>query len=155
MGREIERKFLVARAGWRSKVKTSARLVQGYLPTTAGRTVRVRIAGKKAFLTIKGPSKGAARDEYEYRIPLKDAEQLLSRHCAAGLVEKVRHIVPYAGRRWEVDEFRGAHQGLVLAELELSSARQTFRPPPWLGKEVTGDRRYDNSALAKRGARRR
>lgn len=155
MGREIERKFLVARSGWRAAAKTHTRLVQGYLPTAEGRTVRVRVAGKKAFLTIKGPSKGASRDEFEYAIPLKDAERLLSRHCVAGLIEKVRHIVPFKGKRWEVDEFRGAHQGLVLAELELSSPREAFRRPEWLGEEVTGERRYDNSALAKRGARRR
>jgi len=155
VGREIERKFLVKRSGWRAAAKKHTRLVQGYLPTSGGRTVRVRIAGKKAFLTIKGPSRGASRDEFEYRIPLRDAEELLSRHCVAGLVEKVRHVVPHAGKRWEVDEFRGAHQGLVLAELELSSAKDKFQRPSWLGREVTGVRRYDNSALAKQGKPRR
>lgn len=154
MGREIERKFLVASTRWRADAESSTRFTQGYLPTRAGVTVRVRTAGQKAFLTIKGPSRGASRDEYEYQIPMADARQLLKRHCAAGVLDKTRHLVPYGGKLWEVDEYHGALRGLVVAELELPSARDSFERPSWLGREVTGARRYDNSALAKRSRRR-
>jgi adenylate cyclase len=152
MPKEIERKFLVRGSGWRGGKKR--RLTQGYIPTRGGVTARVRVAGTKAYLTIKGPSRGAARDEYEYPIPLRDARELLERHCTAGVVDKIRYVVPFAGKRWEVDEFLGPLRGLVVAELELSSSSERFARPPWLGREVTGVRRYDNSALARRSRRR-
>ncbi len=148
MAKEIERKFLVASDAWR----TGARGVpyrQGYLDTGAGCTVRVRVAGERAFLTIKGPPQGAVRDEYEYPIPVADAEELLGRLCSGGCIEKVRHRVTHAGRVWEVDEFEGANAGLVLAEVELEHPDAEVALPSWLGTEVTGDPRYTNAALAR------
>jgi len=145
MGIEIERKFLVTGAGWRQGAGTP--YSQGYLNRDAQRTVRVRIAGERAFLTVKGISKGATRSEFEYAIPAGDARQLLE--LADGpVIEKVRRIVEHAGSRWEVDEFFGDNAGLVVAELELESEAQAFERPEWLGREVTGDSRYYNSSLA-------
>jgi CYTH domain-containing protein len=149
---EIERKFLV-RPGFRPPGK-GLRLVQGYLPTRDRFTARVRVAGARAFLTLKGPARGAARDEYEYAIPRRDAEELLRRYCGGRVVEKVRHVVPFAGRRWEVDVYAGANRGLVTAELESRRRGERLSKPPWLGRELTGQRRYDNSALAVRPIRR-
>jgi CYTH domain-containing protein len=145
MGIEIERKFLVVGDGWRQGEGT--RYSQGYLNRDAQRTVRVRIAGEHAFLTVKGISKGATRSEFEYAIPANDARQLLE--LADGpVIEKVRRIVEHEGSRWEVDEFFGDNAGLVVAELELESEAQAFERPQWLGREVTGDSRYYNSNLA-------
>jgi CYTH domain-containing protein len=145
MGIEIERKFLVVGNGWRQGEGT--RYSQGYLNRDAQRTVRVRIAGEHAFLTVKGISKGATRSEFEYAIPIDDARQLLE--LADGpVIEKVRRIVEHEGSRWEVDEFFGDNAGLVVAELELESEAQAFERPQWLGREVTGDSRYYNSNLA-------
>ena len=145
MGIEIERKFLVVGDGWRHGEGT--RYSQGYLNRDAQRTVRVRIAGERAFLTVKGISKGATRSEFEYAIPADDARQLLQ--LADGpVIEKVRRIVEHEGSRWEVDEFFGDNAGLVVAELELESEAQAFERPQWLGREVTGDSRYYNSNLA-------
>jgi CYTH domain-containing protein len=145
MGIEIEHKFLVVGDGWWQGEGT--RYSQGYLNRDAQRTVRVRIAGEHAFLTVKGISKGATRSEFEYAIPANDARQLLE--LADGpVIEKVRRIVEHAGSRWEVDEFFGDNAGLVVAELELESEAQAFERPQWLGREVTGDSRYYNSNLA-------
>ena len=146
MGIEIERKFLVKGAGWRGTPGTE--ISQGYLSRDKERTVRVRIAGDRAYLTVKGPTRGAVRPEFEYEIPLADARELL-KLCAPLLIEKRRHIVEYRGSRWEVDEFSGAHAGLVLAEIELQAPDQPFARPAWLGKEVTDDPRYLNSNLSK------
>jgi adenylate cyclase len=145
MGLEIERKFLVRGEAWR---RPDARyLCQGYLNRDKQRTVRVRIAGEAAWLTIKGPSQGAVRSEFEYAIPLDDARQLLAL-CEKPLIEKNRHLVEFDGMTWEVDEFLGENAGLVVAEIELQSADQVFTRPDWLGDEVTQDARYFNSALA-------
>ena len=144
---EIERKFLVQGNDW--KTDNGVRISQGYLNRDRERTVRVRIAGKRAFLTIKGISTGATRTEFEYEIPVHDAEQLL-KICDGPLIEKTRHEVACAGMTWEVDEFHGANEGLVVAEIELETARQTFVKPPWVGPEVTADARYFNSNLAMR-----
>ena len=145
MGIEIERKFLVVGEGWRQGAGT--RYSQGYLNRDAQRTVRVRIAGERAFLTVKGISKGATRSEFEYEIPIGDARQLLA--LADGpVIEKTRRVVEHEGSRWEVDEFFGDNAGLVVAELELESEDQPFARPDWLGPEVTGDSRYYNSSLA-------
>lgn len=144
MGIEIERKFLVIGDGWRQGEGT--RYSQGYLSRDAQRTVRVRIAGERAFLTVKGISQGATRSEFEYAIPTPDARQLLQ--LADGpVIEKVRRIVVHEGARWEVDEFFGDNAGLVVAELELESEDQPFARPDWLGREVTNDPRYYNSSL--------
>ena len=147
MGIEIERKFLVAGDGWRAQASSHTRFSQGYLSRDPARTVRVRIAGERAFLTIKGATTGATRAEFEYAVPPADAQQLLA--MADGpVVEKVRHLCVVGGMTWEVDEFLGANAGLVVAEIELQSEDQVFMHPDWLGDEVTGDARYVNANLA-------
>jgi len=142
---ETERKFLVAGTEWRQA--SPARISQGYLNRDKERTVRVRLAGDRAFLTIKGITKGASRAEFEYEIPVDDAEQLL-KLCEGPLIQKVRHVIEYKGLKWEIDEFMGDNAGLVIAEVELQSEDQAFERPRWLGKEVTGDARYFNANLA-------
>ena len=145
MGIEIERKFLVKGEGWRGTPGTE--ISQGYLSRDKERTVRVRTAGDRAYLTVKGLAEGAVRPEFEYEIPLADARELLTL-CLPVLIEKRRHIVECRGSRWEVDEFSGAHAGLVLAEIELQAPDQPFARPAWLGEEVTDDPRYCNSTLS-------
>lgn len=149
MAIEIERKFLVtdlsAQAAWRT---APARVIrQGYLNRDKLRTVRVRVAGEGAFLTIKGASVGATRAEFEYPIPPVDAQALLLL-CDGPLIEKTRHVFQHAGTTWEVDVFAGENAGLVVAEVELQSEAQAFERPVWLGAEVTHDARYFNSHLA-------
>lgn len=145
MGIEIERKFLVAGTDWRRESGTY--VCQGYLNRAKERTVRVRIAGEQAFLTIKGITVGATRAEFEYEIPVADAQALM-KLCDGPLVQKVRRVVWYERCRWEVDEFLGENEGLVVAEIELKAADQKFAHPPWLGREVTDDPRYLNANLA-------
>ena len=145
MGTEIERKFLVRGSGWQTAAPQ--RIVQGYLNRDKHRTVRVRIAGAEAFLTIKGVTTGATRAEFEYAIPVADAEALLAL-CDGPLIDKVRHRVEYGGLLWEVDEFLGDNAGLVVAEVELASEGQAVTLPPWVTEEVTTDSRYYNSSLA-------
>lgn len=147
MGIEIERKFLVASDGWRQGASQQTRFSQGYLSRDPARTVRVRIAGEQAFLTIKGKTQGASRAEFEYAIPAADAQQLLA-ISDGPVVEKIRHLCVVGGMTWEVDEFLGANAGLVVAEIELQSEDQPFAHPAWLGAEVTGDGRYVNANLA-------
>jgi adenylate cyclase len=146
---EIERKFLPAADGWRAAVSGSRLYRQGYLCADAARSVRVRIAGDAACLTIKGACSALARLEFEYPLPTEDAGLLLERLADKPLVEKIRHTVPYGGLIWEVDEFLGANQGLILAEVELASEDQDFARPDWVGREVSGDPRYYNANLAK------
>ena len=146
MGVEIERKFLVEGDAWRTLGESTV-LRQGYLSTDATRTVRVRIDGERAFLTIKGKSVGASRGEWEYPIPVPEAAELLDTLCQQPLVEKVRHRIPNGPHTWEVDEFLGANAGLVVAEIELASEDEAFEQPDWIGREVTGDARYFNSRL--------
>ncbi|MDG1873148.1 MAG: CYTH domain-containing protein [Mariniblastus sp.] len=145
MGTEIERKFLVTDDSW--KTSEPVYYCQGYLNRDKYRTVRVRIAEDQGFLTIKGPTVGATRSEYEYVIPLEDAQELLGL-CDKPLVEKYRRIIRYKGMSWEVDEFLGDNQGLVVAEIELDSESQAFDLPTWVGKEVTNDPKYFNSRLS-------
>jgi adenylate cyclase len=145
MGIEIERKFLVIGTAWRQGV--GVRFSQGYLNRDQTRTVRVRLAGSQAFLTIKGLSVGASRAEFEYEIPAADAGQLL-KLSDGPVIEKIRRVVDFAGSIWEVDEFLGENAGLVVAEIELQSEDQKFSKPDWLGEEVTYDARYFNSSLA-------
>ena len=145
MGIEIERKFLVVGDGWRAAPATA--YAQGYLNRDKQRTVRVRVVQQQAWLTIKGANAGATRAEFEYPIPLADAEQLLAL-CDGPLVRKLRRIVEHAGSRWEIDEFQGDNAGLVVAEIELASEQASFEKPAWLGAEVTHDPRYYNSNLA-------
>lgn len=145
MGIEIERKFLVTGTAWRQG--EGVRFSQGYLNQDKARTVRVRLAGGQAFLTVKGATTGATRVEFEYGIPVADAEQLL-RLCDGPLIDKVRRCITHEGCVWEVDEFFGENAGLVVAEIELSSEDQAFARPAWLGEEVTHDPRYFNASLA-------
>jgi CYTH domain-containing protein len=145
MGIEIERKFLVVGDDWRAA--PALPYAQGYLNRDKQRTVRVRVVEDRAWLTIKGANAGATRAEFEYPIPLADAEQLLAL-CDGPLVRKTRRIVVHAGASWEIDEFEGDNAGLVVAEIELASEDAAFERPPWLGAEVTHDARYFNSNLA-------
>ncbi len=145
MGIEIERKFLVVGDAWRQG--DGVRFSQGYLNRDKDRTVRVRLAGEQAFLTIKGRSEGASRAEFEYEIPLADGQALLAL-CERPLIEKIRRVISHAGAQWEVDEFFGDNAGLVVAEIELQSESESFARPDWLGAEVTHDARYFNSSLS-------
>ena len=149
MGIEIERKFLVVDSRWKA-LGTPVLLRQGYLNADPERTVRVRVQGDQAWLTIKGRSEGAARGEWEYPIPVADANELLDRLCPQPFVEKTRTRVALSAHVWEVDEFLGANAGLVVAEIELASEDEAFDKPDWIGAEVTGDPRYYNSSLIKR-----
>lgn len=149
MGIEIERKFLVK--GDFTKIATEAdRIVQGYLCTTPDKTVRIRIRGNKAFLTIKGRSDraGISRSEFEYEIPVADAEALLPM-SEEGVIDKVRYLVPVKEHVWEVDVFQGSNAGLIIAEIELTRKDEVFERPDWLGEEVTGQIRYYNAMLSK------
>jgi len=144
---EIERKFLVDSSVWHPTGAGTA-YEQAYIATREpGVTVRVRIQGSEARLTLKGPSHGAVRSEFEYPIPVADARELLDTLCEEP-VRKTRYLVEHDGNTWEVDVFTGANEGLIVAELELESEDQAFTRPPWLGTEVTGDPRYANSQLA-------
>lgn len=149
MATEIERKFLVI-GDFSKEVSEAQRIVQGYICSLPGRTVRIRIRNGKGYLTIKGPSdeKGLSRYEFEQEIPLTDAEELL-KLCEPGAIDKVRHLIPRGEHIWEVDVFQGANEGLILAEIELSSEEELFDLPEWIGAEVSGDRRYYNSMLTK------
>lgn len=161
IGIETERKFLVKDDRFKAMAVESHRLVQGYICRESGRTVRVRIADDRAYLTIKGSGSedGTSRLEWETEIPVGEAEQLMTL-CQGGIIDKTRYIVPALpaergsggeagkGRVWEVDEFHGDNEGLVVAEIELGSAGEAFARPGWLGDEVTGDSRYYNSMLA-------
>ncbi|MGB7343279.1 MAG: CYTH domain-containing protein [Pirellulaceae bacterium] len=145
MPKEIERKFLTVSDAWRTS--DPVYYCQGYLNRDKQRTVRVRVAGELAMLTIKGVTTGMTRDEYEYPIPLQDAKNLLQL-CHQPLIEKNRSLVEHHGLTFEVDEFLGLNKGLVVAEVELASEDQVVDLPPWIGKEVTDDPRYFNSALS-------
>lgn len=148
MGTEIEHKFLVVDDSWRRDVSRSTRVVQGYLSREGAATVRVRIKGVHGFLTIKGPTVGVSRSEYEYEIPVVDAEEMLAELAEGPVIEKVRHDVHVGNHTWEVDEFTGANAPLVLAEVELGTALEVFARPPWAGEDVSDDSRYFNSNLA-------
>ncbi len=146
MGNEIERKFLLKGEAWRA-LGHPVHYRQGYLNRSKERTVRVRRAGEKGYLTIKGISKGMTRMEYEYVIPKEDADALLHDLAEKPLIEKDRYRIEYKGLTWEIDEFFGENQGLILAEVELESEDQKIQLPDWIGKEVTQDPKYYNSNL--------
>jgi adenylate cyclase len=146
MGIEIERKFLVDVDAWRLLKTKGQFYCQGYLSRSPERTVRVRIAGNKGFLTVKGLVAGASRAEFEYEIPVDEATALLA-ICEKPLIEKNRHEIDGGKVTWEVDEFLGENQGLILAEVELYSEDQLFMKPTWIAEEVTHDRRYYNANL--------
>ncbi len=156
MALEIERKFLVRDAGdtvlpdWKRLAEDpeGTLYLQGYLSRDPDRTVRVRVAGDKARLTVKGRTTGCTRSEFEYPIPLEDAGRMLDELVLPPVLEKRRYRVPFAGHVWEVDEFEGENRGLVVAEVELESEEEALLLPAWAGEEVTGDPRYYNSALS-------
>lgn len=146
--REIERKFLVRNNDFKNGAKKEF-YQQGFLSTDKERVVRVRVAGTKAFLTIKGANKGIVRTEFEYEIPVSDAKILLDEICEKPVISKYRYTVLTGGCQWEVDEFLDENKGLILAEIELETEDQSFTKPDWLGDEVTEDSRYYNANLVK------
>ncbi|MEM6450215.1 MAG: CYTH domain-containing protein [Cyanobacteria bacterium P01_D01_bin.105] len=157
MAKEIERKFLVLCDRWQAFVAANAPVgksyCQGYIATVvAGQSVRVRIAGDQGFLTIKGPSQGQqglTRTEFEYDIPVEDAQEMLETLCERPFIAKIRYRIPAQDVVWEVDEFQGDNAGLMVAEVELTAEEQLFARPSWLGEEVSGDAKYYNSNLVK------
>ena len=153
MGTEIERKFLMKDASWRSLAE-GTKYRQGYLNSTKERVVRVRTIDDKGFLTIKGITTGATRVEYEYEIPDAEATAMLDDLCEKPLIEQNRYKIALGGFTWEVDEFFGENKGLIVAEVELESEDQQFEKPGWIGEEVTGDPKYFNSNLIQNPYRR-
>lgn len=149
MAQEIERKFLV-RGSFKEAAFDALQICQGYISSAPGRSVRVRISGNRGFLTIKGPSHdgGLSRFEWEKEIGADEARELMVL-CEPGIIDKTRYLVKVGAHTFEVDEFHGDNEGLVVAEVELGAPDETFEKPDWLGEEVTGDRRYYNSSLAK------
>jgi adenylate cyclase len=146
VAKEIERKFLVKGDGWRGQ-DPGQQYRQGYLSTTKERTVRVRMAGPKGFITVKGINLGAIRSEYEYEIPISDANEMLDHLCQRPLIEKTRYRIGIGDVTWEIDEFDGENRGLITAEIELKDENQAISIPEWIGQEVTGDPRYYNANL--------
>ncbi len=150
MGLEIERKFLLLNDSWREQVERRIEIQQGYLAQDERSAIRVRIFGEQAHLNIKATEDGIHRHEFEYGIPLEDARALFEHVVKGPVVEKVRHELPVGPHLWEIDEFLGANAPLVVAEIELASADEPFERPAWLGQEVSTDRRYYNSSLARK-----
>ncbi len=150
MAQEIEKKFLV-KGDFKPFVQKETRITQGYLSSVPERTVRVRIKGDKGFITIKGigSASGASRYEWEKEIPVNEVEELL-KICEPGVIDKTRYLVNVGRHTYEVDEFYGENEGLVIAEIELESEDELFEKPSWLGDEVTGDVKYYNSMLMKK-----
>jgi adenylate cyclase len=148
MATEIERKYLVKEDAWRGLAQGSA-YRQGYIPTQDKVTVRVRIVGEKGYLTIKGPTIQCSRLEFEYSIPIKDAQEMLETLCERPFIEKIRYKIESGGLIWEIDEFEGVNKGLILAEVELGDENQEIELPTWIGQEVSHDSRYFNSNLVK------
>lgn len=146
MAKEIERKYLVTNHSYREMAVSHYRIKQGYLSTDPQRIVRVRTSEDSGFLTVKGLTRGCTRDEFEYCIPLDDAEAMLGM-CKGGIIDKIRYIVPYHGHTWEVDEFNNPN-GITIAEVELQSENINYSLPPFVGEDVTGNPEYYNSALS-------
>lgn len=149
---EIEHKYLLKNDEWKQYASDGERYQQAYISTKGDTTVRVRIAGTRAFLTLKGPregKRGISRTEMEYEIPLGDGISMMKEFVDSPVIEKLRHIAVYKGKTWEIDEFFGDNNGLVVAEIELQSEDEAFELPPWVGECVSNDRRYGNSQLAK------
>ncbi len=147
MAIEIERKFLVINENWKQHITKSERMVQGYLGGNEHNSVRVRINGNVADLNIKSKVIGTARNEYEYKIPTDDAEELINQLCDKPLIEKTRHYLQIGQHIWEIDVFEGENAGLIVAEIELNNIDEAFEKPKWLGSEVTEDSRYYNIFL--------
>lgn len=149
MATEIEHKFLLRDDRWRQQVERSVRMRQGYLTSDARCSVRVRVAGGQGFLNLKSGTLGIQRSEYEYSIPLAEAEEILDTLCEKPLLEKTRHFVRFGDHLWEIDEFAGANAGLIVAEVELSCPDEPFVRPDWAGEDVSHDIRYYNSQLVR------
>lgn len=147
MGREIERKFLVTGTAWKEGVH-GRRIRQGYLSLDKERTVRVRVVDEQAWLTVKGLTTGCTRAEFEYAIPVADARRLLDEFCHQPVIDKTRYTIRHAGHAWEVDEFHGANEGLLVAEIELQDEAEPFERPDWVAEEVSRDPRYFNARLS-------
>lgn len=148
MGKEIEKKFLVTGDQWRQLAEGTV-YRQGYLSVVKERVVRVRTIGNTGYLTIKGLTVGATRLEYEYEISVSDSNEMLDRLCEKPIIEKKRYKVEFEGLTWEIDEFFGDNDGLIVAEVELEDEQQSLKKPSWIGEEVTSDPRYFNSNLTK------
>ena len=148
MAIEIEHKFLLANDDWREHIIRSVKYRQGYLNSQATSSIRVRICDDNAWLNIKSATIGTHRHEYEYEIPLTDANEIINILCRKPIIEKTRHFVINDGNTWEIDEFDGDNQGLIVAEIELSEIGKAFSKPHWLGEDVTHDLRYYNNNLA-------
>ncbi|MEE1021961.1 MAG: CYTH domain-containing protein [Muribaculaceae bacterium] len=146
MAKEIEHKYLVADDSYKAMQTSECRIEQGYLCREPERTVRVRVAGDRGFITVKGITVGDVRDEFEYPVPVDDARAMLAM-CVGAVVRKVRHYVPFGGNVWEVDEFIGLPEPLVVAEIELPSLGHSYELPPFVGRQVTDDPRYFNSNI--------
>nr|CAA6800965.1 MAG: Adenylate cyclase [uncultured Thiotrichaceae bacterium] len=147
MATEIEHKFLVVNDGWREQVVRSVAYRQGYLSNAKEASVRIRIAGDVANINVKGMTIGVQRPEYEYPIPLVDANEMLDQLCIRPMIEKTRHFVEHGGKIWEIDEFSGDNAGLIVAEIELEQVGEDFDIPDWAGQDVSGVERYYNVAL--------
>lgn len=149
MATEIERKFTVVNDEWKNHVKSQSDYKQGYLSSDKTASIRVRVSGDKAYLNIKSATLGIERREYEYAIPKTDADDMLANLCEGPLIEKTRYFVAHAGKTWEVDVFYGDNAGLVVAEIELERADESFEKPAWAGEDVSHDPRYYNVCLVK------
>jgi adenylate cyclase len=148
MAIEIEHKFLLANNDWRKHIIRSTKYRQGYLSSQASSSIRIRISNDHAWLNIKSATIGTHRHEYEYEIPLKDANEIINILCRKPIIEKTRHFVIHDENTWEIDEFDGDNRGLIVAEIELPEIGKAFSKPHWLGEEVTHDVRYYNNNLA-------
>ena len=149
MAVEIERKFLVINDRWKASVESESPLKQGYLATVSKASIRVRVSKGAAHLNIKSATLGIRRSEYEYQIPLQDGEEMLAKLTSGSVIDKVRFRVRCGEHVWELDQFHGDNEGLIVAELELSSEDEVFEKPDWVGEEVSGDPKYYNSSLVK------
>ena len=155
MPTEIERKFLVANDGWKQSVNRSTRIRDGLIAVYLGRKARVRILGNRATIALKGQRNGLGRSEFEYAIPISDAEEMLRTMCDDRILEKVRYYVPHAGLTWEIDVYDGILKGVVIAEVELDREDRLLELPDWVGKEITGDLRYSKFNMEKAAKRRK
>lgn len=146
---EIERKYLLKHDGWRQHIQHSARIRQGYLGAMARASVRIRIEGDKANINIKSAELSLRRMEYEYAIPVDEANEMLDKLCESPQIDKFRHLVKQGAHTWEIDEFCGDNAGLIVAEIELTAEDEVFELPSWAGEDVTQDPRYYNVNLVK------
>jgi len=149
MATEIERKFLVLNDDWRSIVRSELKIIQAYLATNESSSTRIRIQNDIANINIKSATLGVSRTEFEYSIPIDDAQSMIENLCIKPVIEKTRYIVKHMQHTWEIDVFSGDNQGLIVAEIELASPDETFEKPSWIGEEVSNDARYYNVCLVK------